>query len=110
VLKKVGELYKISTERIQTAELNRLLDRAFNRKPPPVYRGDPIKFYFATQVAVAPPTIVIFSNHPQKLPVSYQRYVKNSIRKEYPYEGSNIKLIFKKKTDKEERLKAERGH
>ncbi|MDC0358717.1 ribosome biogenesis GTPase Der [Oligoflexia bacterium] len=106
VLTKAAALYNISQTRIQTADINKLLERAFTKKPPPVYRGEPIKFYFCTQIAVAPPTIVIFANHPQKLPVSYQRYIINSIRKEFPFEGSNIKLIFKKKTATQARLQA----
>ncbi len=104
VLTKAREVHANSQLRIQTGDLNRLLDAAFKRRQAPVYRGEPIKLYFATQVGVTPPTIVLFVNHPRELPFSYQRYLKNSIRKHYAFEGSALKLVFRKKSDKEDRL------
>lgn len=96
ILPKLKEVYDTSRARLQTSKVNDLFETAFTRKPPPVYRGDPVKLYFATQVAVAPPTFVLFVNNPKKLHFSYQRYLKNCLRKEYPFEGSNIKLLIRK--------------
>lgn len=106
ILKKAKELYEISQTRISTAEVNKIFERAFATKPPPVYRGEPIKLFFSTQVGVAPPSFVLFLNHPKKLPISYIRYLKNTLRKQYPFEGSEIKLSMRKRTSKANRLEA----
>ena len=102
LLSEVLKVYENSTSRIKTGELNRVITRAFLQKPPPVVRGEPIKLYFATQIGVAPPIIVLFVNHPNKVNFSYQRYIKNQIREHFPFEGADIKLVFRKRTDKQE--------
>ncbi len=103
VMEKVKEVYESLQLRLTTAELNRVLKRAFEKNPPPVHRGEPVKLYFATQTEVAPPTIVMFLNHPEGLKPSYHRYLKSFIRDEYPFEGVDIKLVVRKRTDKEQR-------
>lgn len=103
ILEKVREVYETSHIRIQTSELNKAVKRAFDRRPPPVYRGEPIKFYFATQVDSAPPTFVLFVNHPRKINFSYERYIKNQIREDFPFEGSDIRIIWRKRENKEPR-------
>jgi len=98
VLTKAAEVYASSHQRIQTSALNKLLDRAFQSKPPPVYHGAPLKFFFATQINVAPPAILLFVNQPGKVTPSYERYLKNCIRKEYPFPGTEIRLLFRKRS------------
>lgn len=100
ILQTVKKVRDQSLIRIQTSELNKIMEHAFKAKPPPVYRGEPIKLFFATQVEVAPPTFVLFVNHPDRLNYSYERYIRNSLRKHYPFEGSDIKLSFRKRTEK----------
>jgi GTP-binding protein len=89
-----------SRERIQTSQLNKTIRAAFQKRPPPVYRGEPIKFYFATQISVAPPTLVLVVNYPRRINFSYERYVRNRIREEFPFEGSDIRIIWRKRSDK----------
>lgn len=101
VLRKAKEISLIAQERIKTAELNKILENATHRKPPPVYRAQPIKVFFATQTDSVPPTIVLFVNYPDGINFSYQRYLKNEIRKHHAYEGSDVKLILRKRTEKE---------
>jgi len=103
ILRKAKEVFDTSRLRIQTADLNRILSNAFYRKPPPAYRSEPIKLFFATQVGVSPPKIVLFLNHPRKIAFSYERYLKNTLRKEYPFEGSDIKFQIRKRTEKADR-------
>ncbi len=103
ILKKAKEVHDNSQLRIQTSELNRILENAFHRKPPPVYRTEPIKLFFSTQVSVQPPTFVLFVNHPRKVGFAYERYLKNAIRKEYPFEGVDIKINFRKRSEKADR-------
>lgn len=104
IVEKALEVYKTSCSRIPTSELNKTLKQAFQRKPPPVHRGEPIKLYFATQIDSAPPTFVLFLNQPKEIPDSYIRYVKKSLRDVYPFEGSDLKLILRKRTSKADRV------
>lgn len=103
VLETAKQVYTTARVRIPTSELNRILTVALQRKPPPVYRGEPIRLFFCTQTEVAPPTFVLFMNHPTRINFSYQRYIRNAIRKEYPYEGSDVRLVLRKRTSKAER-------
>jgi GTP-binding protein len=103
VLEKAKEVYEQSQIRIPTSELNRVLEAAFRKKPPPVYRGQPVKLFFATQTDVAPPTIVLFVSFPQRLNYAYERYVRNCLREHFPFVGSDIRLIFRKRTEKASR-------
>lgn len=104
VLATVGQVYDNARVRISTGDLNRVLERAISSKTPPIYRGEPLKFYFATQVSVAPPTIVLFINHPRAMHFAYERYLRNLIRTHFPFVGSDIKFQLRKKKTKEERL------
>lgn len=104
VLEQVRGVYYGARERVQTAELNRILQRAFQHRPPPSYRGQLIKYYFATQVDVAPPTFVLFVNYPKKVPFSYVRFLKQRIRDEFPFPGSNLKVVLRKRTESKERV------
>ena len=101
ILETVNQVYKTSRTRIKTSELNKALIRAFTRRPPAVFRGQPIKLLFATQVKVQPPEIVLFLNHPDKLGFSYERYIKNELREAFGFEGSEIKLVLRKRERKE---------
>jgi GTP-binding protein len=102
VLKKAKEIYDNSIKRIPTSELNKHFERLIEKYPPPVYRGEPLKLYFVTQVSVAPPTFILFVNYPDKLNFSYERYLRNGIRKVYPFEGSHLRIIFRKRTSKKD--------
>jgi GTPase len=98
ILDMVREVHDNSLLRIKTGELNRVLERAFSYRPPPVYRGAPVKLLYATQVGVAPPTITLFVNYPERLSFSYERYLKNALRRDYPFGGTDIKIIFRRRS------------
>lgn len=100
VLDMAKELYAAARVRVPTAELNRILSRAFATRPPAVYRGQPIKLFFAVQVDVAPPTIVLFLNYPKRLGFAYERFLRNELRKEFPFAGVDIKMELRKRTEK----------
>ena len=94
------EVRKIAVERrkrVSTSSLNRILKRAVVKNSLPVYRGRPLRLYFGSQVGVAPPRFVLFFNHPKGVHFSYQRYLKNCLREAYKFEGSDIKLILRKR-------------
>lgn len=83
--------------RVPTGKLNRLLRDSIRRKTLPVYRGRPVKLYYTSQVDVAPPRFALFFNYPRQLHFSYLRYLKNQIRDEFGFTGSDIKLHPKKR-------------
>ncbi|MCB0352721.1 MAG: ribosome biogenesis GTPase Der [Bdellovibrionales bacterium] len=103
ILDQSKAVYLASGERIQTAKLNQVLERAVERKPPPVYRGGPVKLFFATQVSSRPPTILTFWNHPRSVSLTYRRYLLAQLRKEFPFPGTSIRLFVRKRTEKSNR-------
>ena len=81
--------------RIPTGELNRLIRDATAAHPAPGRRGKPLRFFYATQAEVAPPTFVIFVNDKEMVHFSYARYLENRIREFYPFEGTPLRLHFR---------------
>lgn len=100
ILDKGLKVWEGAQRRIPTSDLNKMLDHAFRTNTPPVVRGEPIKLFFATQIAVNPPTVVLFLNYPKDLPVHYVRFLKTKIREHYDFEGSDMRFILKKRTRK----------
>ena len=83
--------------RIPTAELNRILQDAVARHSPPSKAGKRLKFYYATQAAVDPPTFVFFVNDPRLVHFSYERYLENRLREHYGFLGTPLRLSFRKR-------------
>jgi len=81
--------------RIPTGELNRLLQDAVDSHP---YsrKGKELKVRYATMSEVKPPTVVIFVNDPDLAHFSYTRYLENQIRRQYPLEGTPIRIVVRK--------------
>jgi len=90
------EIYEVNTYEINNKEFYEFIKMITNEKTHPIKKNKVIKFKFAKQVDIRPPTFVIFSNYPDLIHFAYKRYIKNSIRREYGFWGSAIKLIFKK--------------
>ncbi|MCD6291199.1 MAG: ribosome biogenesis GTPase Der [Anaerolineae bacterium] len=88
-------VYQERLVRISTAELNRLLRDAVVRHRPPSKGGKPLRFYYATQTGVEPPTFVLFVNDRRLVHFSYERYLENVIRAYHPFEGTPIRLRFR---------------
>jgi GTPase len=87
--------------RISTGQLNRLIqDAIFDR--PHITHGRQFKVYYATQVATAPPTFVLFCNDPELMHFSYQRYLLNKIRGLFPLQGTPIRIFARSSHKKEE--------
>ena len=79
--------------RVQTNILNDVIMDAVAMNPTPTDRGTRLKIYYATQVAVKPPTFVIFVNDPELLHFSYARFLENRIREAFEFTGTPIKII-----------------
>lgn len=85
------------SKRVQTAELNRAIERIFSETPPPHYRGRPLKLFYATQIKSAPPHFIFFVNYPEAVNEQFKRFVEKKIRDEFQFLGSPIILEFRKK-------------
>lgn len=83
------------TKRVSTGQLNRLVKEAVEAHPPPSKPGKWVKFYYATQADVRPPTFVFFTNDADAVHFSYKRYLENQLRGAFGFEGTPIKLIFR---------------
>ena len=94
----IEEAYDHQHRRIQSAVLNDVLMDALAANPTPSSNGRRLRVYYATQVAVAPPTFVIFVNDPDLMHFSYARYLENRIRAAFDFTGTPIRLIKRRRT------------
>ncbi|NLW90583.1 MAG: ribosome biogenesis GTPase Der [Syntrophomonadaceae bacterium] len=101
VLEIVDFVAEQHNRRITTAELNRVINEAMMLNPLPGGGNKKTKIYYTTQVRTAPPTFVLFSNHPDQVHFSYLRYLENVLRKNFGFEGTPIKLLVRQKTGKD---------
>jgi len=86
-------------KRVPTSALNTLLRESVAAHPPPSKPGKWLKFYYATQADVAPPTFLFFCNDPTQIHFSYKRYLENRLREEFGYTGTPIRLSFRGRED-----------
>jgi GTP-binding protein len=90
-------LFKQARSRVSTSELNAIVQAAVERNPPPSDKGRNPKIFFATQVGVEPPTIVLFCNHPSALDQTYRRYLLNTLRDHLPFAEVPIQRYLRKR-------------
>jgi GTP-binding protein len=102
VLELVDFVVEQHNRRINTAELNWVVNEAMMLNPLPGGGGKKIKIYYATQVRTAPPTFVFFANQPDMVHFSYLRYLENALRQNFGFEGSPIRILIRQKTGKEQ--------
>lgn len=93
----IDEVYGQYERRIGTGELNRIFEVAVKKTEPPLYKGRRLKFFYATQVSVKPPTFVCFVNYPEGVHFSYSRYLINQIREGSGLDKTPVKIIFRKR-------------
>jgi len=102
VLELVFQVAEQARRRVATSEVNDTFRQLAERQPPPHYRGMRVKILYATQAAVAPPTFVVFVNHPKGLTETYIRYLRNGVREFWPFTGTPIRLRLRgRRADKE---------
>lgn len=105
LLKLIDESYASFNKRIGTGELNRFFEEVLMSHPPPTSGGRAPRFYYITQASVRPPSFMIVTSHPDNLHFSYQRYVKNAIRKRFGFEGAPIRIYYRRKDRREKKRK-----
>jgi GTP-binding protein len=82
--------------RVETHDVNEALEAMTRRQPPPHSRGRQVKIRYGTQVSVAPPTFLLFSNLPKEIPDHYIRYVHNTFRARWGFKGTPLRIRFRK--------------
>ena len=87
--------------RVATGVLNEIVSEAVAMQQPPSDKGKRLKIYYATQVAVKPPTFVVFVNDKELMHFSYTRYLENKIREAFGFRGTALKFIIRERKEKE---------
>jgi GTP-binding protein len=100
VLDLVIEVAEQRKRRITTHDVNEVVRELAKRTAPPHYRGMPVKVLYATQADTAPPTFVLFVNHPKALTEAYLRYLMNGFRDAWDFRGSPIRLRIRSRREK----------
>lgn len=86
--------------RIATGVLNEIMTEAVAMQQPPSDKGKRLKLFYMTQVAVKPPTFVIFVNDKELMHFSYTRYIENKVREAFGFRGTPLKFIIRERGEK----------
>ncbi|QJA06871.1 ribosome biogenesis GTPase Der [Thermosulfurimonas marina] len=95
ILPLVDEIYAEYSRRVPTSQVNRALEEIRKERPLYTPSGKRLKFYYATQAEIRPPTIVIFTNYPEEIPKSVERFVRNRLREYLGFTKTPIKVLFR---------------
>ncbi len=87
--------------RVATGVLNEIVAEAVAMQQPPSDKGKRLKIYYVTQVAVKPPTFVIFVNDKELMHFSYTRYLENRIRDTFGFKGTALKFIIRERKEEQ---------
>lgn len=102
-LEAVDRVSEQTKKRIPTSQLNKYFGKWIERLSPPLYKGRSVKLNYITQVSTAPPTFVIYTNFPDGIHFSYERYLLNQMRETFGFEGVPVRLLFRKKGKRAQR-------
>ena len=104
-LNKIFELIDVvianNSMRVATGVLNEIVTEAVAMQQPPSDKGKRLKLYYITQVAVKPPTFVIFVNDKELMHFSYTRYLENRIRETFGFRGTALKFIIRERKEEQ---------
>ena len=105
---RLGKIYETidavienNSMRVATGVLNEIVSEAVALQQPPTDKGKRLKIFYTTQVAVKPPTFVIFVNEKYLMHFSYVRYLENRIRDAFGFEGTSLKFIIRERKENE---------
>ncbi len=97
VLEKLEMVAAERGKRIETSEVNRVIEKAVSRIPPPIVMGKRANILFATQERADPPVFIFFCREAKFVPSHYKRYLTNSLRREFVFEGVPLKMVFRER-------------
>lgn len=105
----IDDVYQNLQKRVTTHQLNKVIGLAMQKNHPPMIQGKRLRIYYMAQVAVFPPTFVLFVNYPNLMLESYQKYLYNQFREVYAFTGAPIRIFLKGKA-KEKRERQPQSH
>lgn len=94
----IDQVHDACTMRVPTSVLNDVIMDAQMMNPPKPHNGKQLRIYYASQVAVSPPSILIFVNEPELFHFSYKRYLENKLREAFGFIGTPIHISARKRT------------
>ena len=97
LFKKIDMVYEEFSTRIDTPEVNRAFEEMIRKRPPPSMGKTRIKYLYATQTGIRPPTFVVFVNRPEMIHFSYKRFIVNHLRDRFGLNHAPIRLIFRER-------------
>ena len=97
IIPEVDRVFENSTRRVSTNILNEVIADSQITTPAPARNGKRFRIYYATQVAIQPPTFVLSCNEPKLMHFTYQRFIENTLRRAFDFEGTPIHIIARKK-------------
>ena len=104
-LNKIFELIDVvianNSMRVATGVLNEIVTEAVAMQQPPSDKGKRLRIYYTTQVAVKPPTFVIFVNDKELMHFSYTRYLENKIRESFGFKGTSLKFFVRERKERD---------
>jgi len=97
VIEKAVEVFHNKTKKVPTSALNDAMLPEIAHYPPPAIKGKLIQIKYITQVAARTPTFAFFCNLPQYVQESYVRFLENRLREKFDFEGTPVRIFFRKK-------------
>jgi GTP-binding protein len=97
----IDKIYQQFSTQVTTGRLNRVLQKAVEAHPPSLHQGKRLKFYYTTQVAIKPPTFIIYVNYPKGVHFSYYRFLVNQFRSELGLDQTSLNIILKERQRKD---------
>ena len=95
IFKEVEKVFEQFNRSIGTPALNRVLQEAIEKLPPPVFHRKRVKLFYITQTGVRPPTFTVFASRSEGIHLYYRRFIQNRLRDAFGFEGTPVRLVFK---------------
>lgn len=96
----INSVWREYNKRISTGTLNNVISEALLINPPPAEKGRVLKVYYMTQFGIKPPSFAVFVNDPEIMHFSYVRFIENTLRDNFGFEGVPLKIEVRKKGEK----------
>jgi len=100
LLDLVDQVAKQHRSRVPTAQLNKFFADVIEEMPPPLHHGRAVRIHYISQVAVRPPTFVLWANTLEGLAPSYKRFIANRLREAYGFRGTPLRIFIKARKDR----------
>lgn len=100
IFDKSAEVYTEATKRVSTGILNKIINDAYSMNPPSTVKNKRLKILYTTQINVAPPTFVMFTNNGDLMKDHYKRYMEKKLREAFGFFGTPIRIALRERSDK----------